>query len=134
MPLIRFAFEVQPGMSFQNFSAPDDSISLYFSFSSVSTETTVEVHELSALNEPFRAAVQANSLREVRLFEITAEETANGTPLTEFNSTNQSIIVRYTDREVAGVKEETLRLYYRSGGQWVLMSSSGLDLAKNELP
>jgi hypothetical protein len=132
-PLTRFAFEVQPGVSFQNFSAPDDSLSFFFSFSSVSTETTVIVNELSAVNESFRAAVQADSLREVRLFEIAAEETANGTPLTEFNSANQSIIVRYTDREVAGVKEDTLRLYHRTGGQWVLMSSSGLDLVDNEL-
>jgi hypothetical protein len=132
-PLTRFAFEVQPGVSFQNFNAPDDSLSFSFSFSSVSTETTVEVRELSAFNEPFRAAPQANSTRKVRLFEIAAEVTANGTPLTEFNSANQSIIIRYTDREVAGVKEETLRLYRRSGSQWILMSSPGPNLTDNEL-
>jgi len=132
-PLINFDFKVEQGVSSQNFDLPDNSNTFSFSATSVLADTTVTIQERSAVDETTRGAALANNLRQVRLFEITAEETATGTPLTEFDGDFQWITTRYSDREIAGVKEATLRLYRWSGSQWILLPSSGPDLNDNEL-
>jgi hypothetical protein len=68
----------------------------------------------------------------MRFFDLSAVTAANGTPVTTFDP-RYVITIHYTDTEKAGAKEDTLKLYWWNGSQWILEPTSSVDPGNNVL-
>ena len=94
----------------------------------VSSNTVITIEE-TEVGTIMIGAPSPSGQTPISTFSLTA--TVNGQPVTQFSG-NVTITITYTDDQIAGLDESSLKIYHWDGAQWVALSTT-VNLSTNTL-